>query len=176
MLTGRAVSGLVLAACVVGIALLCHGCDAEHRYPPDETCHHGERIWHHEAACDPEALGSLACPVLDCLADAALSQARDRDAMLSVLASTTADTYGLPVKCGGRAAHGCTEGDELRLETPAAGADEQGHRLWPLLSDFDGGPPSGEYRCATTDGGGNRTCYLQSFEDFAGPCRGRHYP
>lgn len=167
----RAISGLVLAACLLGIALLCHGCDADHRYPPDETCHHGERVFHHEAECSPDTIGHLACPALDCIADAALAQAPDRDAMTAILVATTVDVYGAPVKCGGIAAHGCAEGDELRLETPSAGADEQGHRVWALLAGGDG-----EWRCRTTDGGGDRTCYVQDFEDFVGPCRGAHYP
>lgn len=172
----RTLAGLALAAVLLGIALLCHGCSSEHPYPPDETCRHSERIWHHESTCAPEAINTLACPVLDCLADSAIAQARDRDAVLSVLAATTVDIYGVPVRCGGVAAHGCEEGDELRLESPAAGADEQGHRLWALLADFDGGAPSGEYRCAYTDAGGSGRCYLQSFADWVSPCRGAHYP
>lgn len=173
----RIVSGLALGLVLLGIAWLCSGC-AVHRYPSAETCHHGEHVWDHETECSAVTDAHLVCPVLNCLADAALSQAQDRARVLAALQHTTVDLYGVPVQCGGYAAHGCQDGDNLLLETPSAAADEQGHRLWPLLTDGpgDAGPGSGEWRCATPDGGGDRTCYLQSFEDFVGPCRGAHYP
>lgn len=138
MILPRAISGLVLAACVVGIALLCHGCDAAHRYPPDETCRSGAWVFHRESSCGA-ITGPLLCPAVDRVLQAGLARCPSKsDDLRSRFAAMRIDAYGFPVRCGGRPAFGCQDGDVISIDDPAAVVDETAHAVFEVCDGRTG--------------------------------------